>query len=397
MSFKISDNVDWIGKIDWELRRFHGEQLSTYKGSSYNAYLIKDEKNVVIDSVWRPFSEEYIQELKKNIDLNKIDYIVANHAEPDHSGGLPALIELIPNVPVICTANGAKSLKGYYHKDWNFKIVKTGDRIDLGSGELVFIEAAMLHWPDTMMTYYTNGNILFSNDVFGQHYASEAMYADKCDTSELMYEALKYFANIVAPFSSKSLKKMHEFIALGLPVSLIAPAHGVMWRENPLEIVEQYIKWSDNYSEDQVTLIYDTMYDSTRRMAEEIAAGIKEVSPETTLKLYNSSKSDSSDVTAEVFRSKAILVGSPAYNTGILNSTAAILEEIKGLSLTGKKGAAFGSYGWAPTSVKIINELLKEAGYETLGTGLKAQWNPDENMLESCRQFGRDFAAFIGE
>ncbi len=392
MVYQISDKVSWIGKIDWQLRKFHGDQLTTRLGSSYNAYLIKDEKNVVVDSVYRPFAAEWIEELKKEIDLDKIDYIVANHGEPDHSGGLPALLELIPDVPVICTANGAKTLKGHYHKDWNFQVVKSGDTLKIGSAELTFIEAPMLHWPDTMMTYMSGEEILFSNDIFGQHIASEKMWADGINEHELYEEAMIYYANIVAPFSSKCLKKVQEFKAMNLPVKFICPAHGMMWRDNPSQIIDTYEKWADSYQENQITLIYDSMYGNTRRMAEYIAEGLREADKEVTIKLLNASSTPSSDIITEAFRSKGFLIGSSTVNNGILNSVAGVIEEIKGMKFSGKKGAAFGSYGWAPGSVKIINQILEDGGIEVVGKGLKVQWNPDESARESCIELGKEFA-----
>ncbi len=392
MIFKITDKVSWIGKIDWQLRKFHGDQLTTRLGSSYNAYLIKDEKNVVIDSVYKPFATEWIDELKKEIDLDKIDYIIANHGEPDHSGGLPALLEIIPNVPVICTANGAKTLKGHYHKDWNFQVVKSGDTLNIGSSTLTFIEAPMLHWPDTMMTYMDGDDILFSNDIFGQHIASEKMWADAIDTKDLYDEAMIYYANIVAPFSNKCLKKVQEFKAMNLPVKYICPAHGVMWRDNPSQIVDTYEKWADSYQENQITLIYDSMYGNTRRMAEYIAEGVRAADSEVSIKLFNTSSTPSSDIITEVFRSKGILIGSSTVNNGILNSVAGVVEEIKGMKFSGKKGAAFGSYGWAPGSVKIITQMLEEGGIEIIGKGLKVQWNPDEDARKQCFEMGKEFA-----
>ena len=207
MSFKINDTVTWVGKIDWELKKFHGDEYSTHKGSSYNSYLIKDEKTVLIDTVWEPFTKEFITNLKKEIDLKKIDYIVMNHSEIDHSGALVELMKEIPNTPIYCTKSGVRILKGHYHQDWNFVEVKTGDTLDLGKNKLTFIEATMLHWPDTMFTYLSGENILFSNDGFGQHYASEFMYNDKVDQAELFQEAIKYYANILTPFSKHVTKE----------------------------------------------------------------------------------------------------------------------------------------------------------------------------------------------
>jgi flavorubredoxin len=309
MAFQIKPGINWVGKIDWELRRFHGEEYSTHRGSSYNSYLIQEEKTVLIDTVWMPFAKEFVDNLAKTIDLSKIDYIVANHGEIDHSGALPELMKHIPNTPIYCTANGVKSIKGQYHQDWNFKVVKTGDKLNLGSKDLIFVEAPMLHWPDTMFCYLTGDNILFSNDAFGQHYATEMMYNDLVDQAELQQECIKYYANILTPFSKMVDKKIKEVVGLGLPVSMICPSHGVLWRENPLSIVTQYATWANDYQENQITIIYDTMWNGTRRMADEIAKGIKEADADVVVKVFSSSRTDKNDIITEVFKSKAILVG----------------------------------------------------------------------------------------
>ncbi|WPC42857.1 anaerobic nitric oxide reductase flavorubredoxin [Clostridium sp. JS66] len=388
MSFKINDTVTWVGKIDWELRTFHGEEYSTHKGSSYNSYLIKDEKTVLIDTVWYPFAKEFVANLKKEIDLNKIDYIIMNHSESDHSGALLELMKEIPNTPIYCTKSGVKILKGHYHKDWNFVEVKTGDSLNIGRNKLTFVEARMLHWPDSMFTYLSGENILFSNDAFGQHYASELMYNDKVDQGELFQEAIKYYANILTPFSKFVVKKIEEVISLNLPVNMICTSHGIMWRDNPLQIVNKYMEWAKDYQENQITIIYDTMWNGTRRMAEAIAEGIKSSNKDIVIKIFNSSKNDKNDIITEVFKSKMVLVGSSTINNGILSSTAAILEMIKGLDFKGKKGAAFGSYGWSGESVKIISEELNEAGFEIVSEGIKELWNPDEEGISRCREFG---------
>jgi len=395
MALQVKNNVSWIGKIDWELRKFHGDEYSTHRGSTYNSYLIEEEKVAVIDTVWAPFAKEYVAQLEKQIDLKKIDYVIANHAESDHSGALPELMSHIPNAPVYCTANGVKSLKGHYHKDWNFHPVKTGERLSLGSKELIFIEAPMLHWPDSMFSYLTGDNILFSNDAFGQHYASEYMFNDLVDQSELMAECIKYYANILTPFSELVTKKIQEVLAFNLPVEIICTSHGVIWRNNPVQIVQQYLKWADNYREDQIALVYDTMWNGTRVMAENIARGIRQNDPQVNLKLYNLAKSDRNDVMTEIFKSKAILVGSPTINRGVLTSIAALLEEMKGLKFRNKKAAAFGCYGWSGESVKMIRGQLEAAGFQVVDDGLRCLWNPDTKSVESCVEYGEKLAELL--
>ncbi|NLK20634.1 MAG: anaerobic nitric oxide reductase flavorubredoxin [Epulopiscium sp.] len=391
MSFKITDSVTYVGKRDWELRTFHGEEYSTHRGSTYNSYLIRDEKVALIDTIWNPYSEEFVENLKKEIDLKEIDYVIVNHGEIDHSGSLSRLMEEIPDTPIYCTKNAVSSLKGQYHKDWNFNTVKTGDKLSLGSKELIFIEARMLHWPDSMFCYLTEENILFSNDAFGQHLATEQVYNDLVDQCELYQEAIKYYANILTPFSSLVIDKIKEVLSFNLPLNMICTSHGVIWRDNPVQIVEQYLKWADNYQENQITILYDSMWDNTKKMAEAIKKGIQQEDKEVIIKLYNIARTDKNDVITEVFKSKGILVGSSTINNGILSSTAAILEEMRGLGFKNKKAAAFGSYGWGGQSTKMISDRLKEGGFELINDGIRVLWTPDEEATKRCEEFGKSF------
>lgn len=389
---KITDNISWTGVVDWELRTFHGAEYSTHRGTTYNSFLIEDEKTVLVDTVWQPFGKKFVQNLVSDGSLEKIDSIVANHAEIDHSGALEELMNAIPETPIYCSKNAVKSLPGHHHREWNLIPVKTGERISLGRGELVFIEAPMLHWPDSMFCYLTGQNILFSSDAFGQHLASERLYNNLVDQGELYQEAIKYYANILTPFSPMVKTKIDELIRMGLPVDLICPSHGMLWKDHPLQIVEKYLEWAKNYQEDQVTIVYDTMWNGTARMAGAISSGLQKAREGLTVKLYNISHSDKNDVITEVFKSKAILVGSPTVNQGVLSAVAGFLEEIRGLKFKEKKAAAFGTYGWSGESVKLITARLKEAGFEILSEGIQAVWNPDEEALKKCEAFGQGLA-----
>ena len=395
MSFSIKENITWVGKIDWELRRFHGEEYSTHRGSSYNSYLVKDEKTALIETVWTPFAKEFVCNLKHMGALDSIDFVIANHGEPDHSGALPELMREIPGKPIYCTANAVKSLKSQYHQNWNFQPVRTGDKLSLGNKELIFVEAPMLHWPDSMFCYLTGDNILFSNDAFGQHYASEMMFNDLVDQAELYQECLKYYANILTPFSRLVDRKIKEVVGLNLPVDMICTSHGIIWRKDPLQIVNKYLEWANDYQENQVTIIYDTMWNSTRKMAEAIAEGIRQADGKVAVKLFNCSRSDKNDIISEVFKSKAVLAGSSTINKGILSHLAGILEEIRGLAFKNKKAAAFGSYGWSGESVKMITEKLREGGFEIVNEGLREMWNPDQQGRQNCINFGKAFASLL--
>ena len=379
----VKNNVYWVGKIDWELESFHGADYTINNGSSQNAYLIQEEKTVLIDTVWRPHSTEFVDNLASEVDLNKIDFIVMNHGEVDHSGSLPALMEKIPNTPIYCTANAVKSLTGqYHHPEWNFQVVKTGDSVDIGNGKrLVFVEMRMLHWPDSMATYMTGDNILFSNDAFGQHFAVEELFNDKADTCLLWAEAQKYYANILNPFSPLVKKKIEEIQALNLPIDIIAPSHGAIWRENPLQIVERYYAWAQEYQEDQITIAYDTMWDGTMQLAHRIGKEISRLSPETRVKLFNISKTNKNDIMTEVFKSKAIAVGSPTVGQGILSSVGGWLEFLQELKFKNKKAAVFGCYGWSGESTKILRERLGEAGFQVVEPEIRCNWNPQEDSL----------------
>lgn len=392
---KITERVSWVGKVDWELKTFHGDELSTVHGSSYNSYLIRDKKVALIDTVWRPYDHEFVGRLKESIDLSTIDYIIMNHNEVDHSGALPELMREIPGTPIYCTKKGEAILRGHYHQDWNFVNVKTGDTLSLGDTALTFVEAPMLHWPDTMFTYMSGDNILFSNDGFGQHFASESLFNDTVDADLMMREAEKYYVNILNLYSPMVLKKVRQILDMHLPLDMICPSHGVIWKENPMQIVEKYLQWADAYQENQVALVYDTMWQSTRLMAEAIAEGLRQEDNSLTVKILNAAKEDKNDILTEVFRSKAVLVGSPTINYGISYAIAGLLEMMHGLKFKKKKAAAFGSYGWSGEAVKQIAEKLQACGMELVDDGLKMLWVPDGDALAVCREYGRNFAAAI--
>ncbi|MFB0918510.1 MAG: MBL fold metallo-hydrolase [Clostridiaceae bacterium] len=387
MKKQIKNNVYWVGKIDWELNKFHGDDYSVNNGSSQNSYLIQEEKTVLIDTVWMPHAKEFIENLEKEIDLNKIDYIIANHGEVDHSGALPALMEKIPNTPIYCTANAVKSLVGqYHHPEWNFNVVKTGDTLDIGNGKsLVFVEMRMLHWPDSMATYMTGDNILFSNDAFGQHFAVEELFNDKADQCLLEEEAMKYYANILNPFSMLVKKKIEEVVALNLPIDIIATSHGVIWRDNPLQIIQKYAAWAENYQEDQITVVYDTMWDGTKKIAHRLAAELSEASPSTKVKIFNISQTDKNDIMTQVFKSKAIAIGSPTVGSDILSSVGGWIHFAKELKFKNKKAAVFGCYGWSGESTKVLRNLMTEAGFEVVEPELRVNWNPREEDLEKVK------------
>lgn len=395
MKKQVKGNVSWVGYIDWELEKFHGDEYSIMNGSSQNAYLIEEEKTVLIDTVWTPHRDEFIENLKEEIDLKKIDYIIMNHGEPDHSGSLKSLMAEIPGTPIYCTAAAVKSIEGQFGKNgWDFHVVKTGDSLDIGNGKkLIFVEMKMLHWPDSMATYMTGDNILFSMDAFGQHFAVEEMFNDAANQALLYKEAMKYFANILNPFASFVTKKLEEISKMNLPIDIIAPSHGVIWRDNPGQIVEKYVEWAEDYQENQITVAYDTMWEGTTKLAYAIAAEIHRQSPDTVVKVFNIAKSDKNEVMTEVFKSKAIAVGSPTCVNDVLTSVAGWLSFLKSLKFKNKKAAAFGCYGWSGESVEILQDKLAEAGFEVTESNVKSNWNPENNNMAEITAMVKELLA----
>lgn len=393
MITELKKGVYWVGVVDWGLRHFHGHELSTHRGSTYNSYLIVDEKTVLVDTVWGPFQDQLIENIKQVVDPARIDIVVANHAETDHSGGLNAVMRWAPNATVVVSKRGEESVEGHYHQPWNFRQVKTGESINIGTNNLVFIEAPMLHWPDSMFTYLTGLNILMPNDAFGQHYATEFRFNDQVNTEELYEEALKYYANILTPFSALALKKIDEVLALNLPVDIIAPSHGVIWRSDPLQIVNRYRQWASQVPEKSAVIIYDTMWQGTRKMAEAIGDGLTREGVAN--KIFHMATSDRNDVITEIFKARAVIVGSPTLNNGLLPTIMPVLEDLRGLRFQNKIGAAFGTYGWSGESVGKIEEHLKRCKIPCACPGVKAKWQPKPADLEACEALGRTMAEAI--
>jgi anaerobic nitric oxide reductase flavorubredoxin len=390
MAVELKEGVYWVGVVDWNIKQFHGHEYSTHRGTTYNAYLVIDEKVALVDTVWGPYSHDMIGNIEKIIDVRKIDYVIANHAEVDHSGGLPELMKLIPDATVVVSDKGRESIPKHYHEDWNFKVVKTGDSINLGKNSLVFVTAPMLHWPDSMFTYLTGKNILMPNDAFGMHYASSSRFNDQADEIEVYQEAIKFYANILTPFSDLVIRKIDEFKKLNIPVDIIAPSHGIIWRKDPLQIVNKYYEWAQGKNDGSAVIIYDTMWKATEKMAQAIAEGLEKESVK--YKMFNMAVCDRNDVLTEIFKTKGIIIGSPTLNNGLLPTIKPILEDLKGLKFKNKVGAAFGSYGWSGENVKQIEETLEKAKIKILQEGIKFKWQPSKEELEKCVDFGKSFA-----
>lgn len=386
---QLTEGVFWVGVNDWDLRHFHGHEISVHRGSTYNAYLIKDEKTVLVDTVWAPYSDRLIENIKAVTDIGQIDYIIANHAEPDHSGALPAIMELAPEATVVVSRRGEESIKKHYHRDWKMKVVKTGDRLNIGGSDLIFIEASMLHWPDSMFTYLTGKNILMSNDAFGQHYAASGLFNDEVDSSEVYQEAVKYYANILTPFSRLVARKIDELKAMNLPIDIIAPSHGIIWRQDPLQIVHKYYEWATGTASQGAVIAYSTMWGATAGLAEAVAKGLEAAG--VVYKLFNVAISDKSDILTQIFLARGLLLGSSTINGLTLSTLAPLLEDIRGLKFQNKVGAAFGSYGWSGEGVTLLEEDLQKASIRVVQEGVKYKYMATKAELAECAAFGRSF------
>ncbi|MFC1508068.1 FprA family A-type flavoprotein [Candidatus Omnitrophota bacterium] len=376
---EIKKGIYWVGGIDWKLKNFHG--YSTERGSTYNAYLIIDKKITLVDTVKHYFFDEMLKRIKDIIDPAKIDYIVSNHTEMDHSGSLPKVLDIAKNAVVLCSPNGEKGLRRHFKKDWNFKVVNTGDSINIGERNLNFVLTPMVHWPDSMVTYLPEEKLLLSNDAFGQHIASNERFVDEVEWGIVKEEATKYYANIVLPYGSQVQKALG--VVGSLDVDMIAPSHGLIWKKRIKDIVECYKKWSSNTCDEKAVIVYDTMWHSTEKMAHVLEEVFKEKGLSCVVK--DLATSHISDVMTDVLEAKYICVGSPTLNNGMLSTVASFLTYMKGLAPKNRIGIAFGSYGWGGQSVGEIENVLEGCKFQLPIKGLKIQYVPDENDLEDLK------------
>lgn len=375
---EVKKGIYWVGAVDWSLRSFHG--YTTKRGSTYNAYLIIDEKVTLVDTVKAPFAAEMISRIKSVIDPSKIDYIVSNHVEMDHSGAIKDVLALAPNAKVVTSApQGVKGLTAHYG-EMDFMPVKSGDTLSLGSRTLSFVPTPMLHWPDNMVTYCPEEKILFSNDAFGQHYASGGRFDDEEPLGDVLREARTYYANIVMPYSMQAAGAVKA--AEGLDIELIAPSHGVMWRSHISEIIEEYKKWSSLKMNKEAVVVYDSMWHSTEKMAKTIVEAF--ASKGYNAKLCDLKAWDNSEVINEILTAEYVAVGSPTLNNQMLPTVASFLTYLKGLAPknSGKKAFAFGSYGWGGQSIGLVEKELTDCGFEIALEKQRIQYIPSQESLD---------------
>lgn len=372
---EVKEGIYWVGAVDWTVRNFHG--YTTNRGATYNAYLIIDEKITLIDTVKAPFASDLIERVSKIVDLSKIDYLVSNHVEMDHSGSIPEVMKLMPNAKIVTSAPaGVNGLKEHYG-EYDYIPVKGGDTLSLGKRTLSFVATPMLHWPDNMVTYCPEEKILFSNDAFGQHYASSGRFDDEEPLSIVLEEAKKYYANIIMCYG-KQVQGVFPIVA-GLDIEMIAPSHGVIWRSHINEILEAYKTWSSNEPEERAMVIYDSMWHSTEKMAITILEAFREKG--IPVKLYDLKQDHMSDIVIDVLTSKYIAVGSPTLNNNMMPTVAAFLCYLRGLSPKNRKAFAFGSYGWGGQGIVQVEEELKKCGFDICLDAMKIKYIPKEEQL----------------
>jgi len=391
---KLTDNVYWVGAVDWDVRDFHG--YSTNRGTTYNAFLIMDEKITLIDTVKKGLKGDMLARIKEIVDPEKIDYIVVNHVEMDHSGSLPDMVELIKPEKIICSKMGEKALIQHFHReDWPYQIAKPGEDVSLGEKTLSFLETRMLHWPDSMFTYLVEDQILFSSDAFGEHLGTSERFDDEVDQAILMEEATKYYANILTLFSPLVKKLIAQVTEMNLQIKMIAPDHGVIWRTNPGMIIDAYDKWSQGKTDGKALVIYDTMWHSTEEMAKRVGAGLQDEG--ISYQLLNLRYNHRSDVMREVLNASAIVLGCPTLNNGLLPRMAGFLMYMRGLRPLGKVGAAFGSFGWSGEAVKLLNTAMTDMKFDVVDDGLKVKYVPEDADYVQCVELGRKVGKAIKE
>ena len=384
--YEIKKDIYWVGAVDWLVRDFHG--YSTYKGTTYNAFLMFDEKTVLFDTVKKNLYSDLLHRIRTLTDPQKIDYIVVNHVEMDHSGSLPEIVDLVKPEKIICSKMGHKNLLDHFHRpDWPYHVVENGETISVGKRSITFIETRMLHWPDSMFSYIPEEKLLISSDAFGQHLGTSERFDDEVDQSELMYQAKKYYANILYLYSPQVRKLLKSVADSGLEIDMIAPDHGVIWRKDPGKILKAYEDWSHHRGTKKALVIYDTMWHSTEMMAKAVADGIE--STGVSVKLLDLSVNHRSEIVTDIIDAKGICLGCPTLNNGLLPQMAGFIMYLRGLRPAQKFGFAFGSYGWSGEAVKHMNKAMEEWKFELIHEGIKVKYVPDHEALKRCKEVGK--------
>jgi flavorubredoxin len=386
MTTELVKNIDWIGHVDWSVRDFHS--FDTFRGATYNSYLIRDTKTAVIDAVKGLYVQHLLQHIAEKIEPAKVDYVVCNHAEPDHAGGLATLMANLPNAVLLCNAKCRESLAAYFDiGNWKIQVVSPEDKISLGNRTLNFVNTPMVHWPESMFTYIPEEQLLFSMDAFGQHLATSERFDDQYNLETILTEAKSYYANIITPYSKQVLRTLE--VAAKIPIKMIAPSHGLIWRTNVSKIVEAYQGWAGGNYAPKVLILFDSMWDSTTQMAEAILDGAARESDKVDVQLLHVRRTTLTRIATEMLDAAAVALGSATLNLQIMPQMASVITYLRGLKFTSKSAFAFGSYGWAHAGSDQLDRWIEETGWTRLTKPIDAKFRPTPEILEHCRNAGQ--------
>lgn len=393
MHTELLPGIDWVGFVDWNIRDFHS--YNTERGATYNSYLIRDQKVALVDGVKKAVAGTLLKNVNELVDLEKVDYIICNHAEQDHAGAMPALVAAMPQAEIVCTAKCKEILSGYTDTTgWKFRLVANGETLSLGENTLTFIHTPMVHWPDSMFTYVAEKKLLFSMDGFGQHIASSERFDDELPLDTLMEEAKIYYANIVYPYGAQVQKVLKA--AAGLDIQMIAPSHGVIWRKNLPAILAAYEKWSTKTADKKVVIFYDSMWESTEIMAQAIYEGVLSV-PGVTCQMLHVRKSTLTEISTAAMDAKCCALGSSTLNGLPLPQMAAVMNYLHGLRFPIQHAVAFGSLGWGKNAVDEISAWFEKVSWTPAADAIKCKWRPTPEVLALCVEAGKTLALKASE
>lgn len=390
---RVSDHVYWVGAVDWGIRDFHG--YATHRGTTYNAFLVVADKITLVDTVKKPFKEELLSRIASVVDPSEISYVISNHAEMDHSGCLPEIVDVVRPERIMASDMGVRALHDHFGMGDLLSPVKDGETVALGDLHFTFADTRMVHWPDSMVTYLAEDAILFSQDGFGMHLATSVRFADEVEDWLLETEAAKYYANILLPLSPLVSKVLEKLRGLGLTIQVLAPDHGPIWRKNIARILDLYGTWAQQRPGEKAVVTYDTMWGSTAKMAEAVVEGV--VAGGVNAVLLPLRSSHRSDVATELLGAGALIVGSPTMNRNLFPTVADVLTYLKGLKPAVVAGAAFGSYGWSGEAVGQIEKMLAEMHVEPVLGGVKAKYVPKPEDIGQCHALGVNVAKRVKE
>ena len=387
MHTELKAGIHWVGYVDWSIRDFHS--FDTQHGTSYNSYLVQDEKVALIDTVKGSFAPQLIANVRKLVPPDKVDYVICNHAEADHAGALPAVLRALPNATLLCNAQSREILAGYFDiSNWKIKVITPDERLSLGRRTLCFHETPMVHWPDSMMTYIPEEKLLFSNDSFGQHLASSVRFDDQWNLHDILVEAKSYYANIVSPYGRQVMKTLDALSKFN--IEMIAPSHGLIWRKNLKVILDAYTAWASGRCVPKIVVLYDSMWESTAQMADSILFGARTVSQDVNVQLLHARRTTLTRIATEMLDATAVAFGSATLNGQMMPAMASALNYIKGLYRYVKKPAfAFGSGGWGIGGADQIARWFEEMNWEQVGEKVRAQWRASHEYHQICMDAGK--------